>query len=95
MENQPLHMNHRCALCGKVTDKSKFLSWHLNSEIHKQKMEEIERERERMKKVIKNTYELRELETRLENVQLSLVVGFRGVFREKELREKATYSMKR
>ena len=34
---------------------------------------------------MKNTYELRELEARLENVQLSLVVGFRGVFGEKEL----------
>ena len=70
MENISLHVNHRCMLCGKVIDKYKFLSRHLNSKMHKQKMEEIEREREIMK-VMNETDKLRDLEERLENVIVS------------------------
>ena len=70
MENEPLYMYHRCVLCGKVIDKYKFLSRHLNSKIHRQKMEEILREREIMK-VMNKTDKLRELEERLENVIVS------------------------
>ena len=50
--------------------KYKFLSRHLNSKIHKRKMEEIEREREIMK-VMNKTDKLRELEERMENVIVS------------------------
>ena len=57
-------------LCDKDIHKYKFLSRHLNSKIHKQKMEEIEREREIMK-VMNKTDKLRELEKRLENVTVS------------------------
>ena len=57
-------------LCGKDIVKYKFLSRHLNSKIHKQKMEEIKREREVMK-IKNNTDGLRELDERLENVIVS------------------------
>ena len=70
MENLSLYVNHRCVLCGKVIDKYKFLSRHLNSKIHKQKMKEIEREREIMK-IMNKADKLRELEERLENVIVS------------------------
>ena len=70
MENVSLYVKHRCVLCGKVIDKYKFLSRHLNSKIHRQKMEELERERENMKAMNK-TDKLRELEERLENVIVS------------------------
>ena len=70
MENVFFSVNHRCVLCGKVIDKYIFWSRHLNIKIHKQKMEEIEREREIMK-VMNNTDKLRELEERLENVIVS------------------------
>ena len=43
-----------------------FLSRHLNSKIRKPKMEEIERERERIMKELVRVNELRELEDRLE-----------------------------
>ena len=50
MENLSfLYVNHRCVLCGKVIDKYEFLSRYLNSKMHRQKMEEILRERENMK----------------------------------------------
>ena len=49
----------------------KFLSRHLNRKIHKQKMEEIERERVRIMKELVRMDELRELEERLENVVVS------------------------
>ena len=70
MENVSLHVYHRCMLCGKDIVKYKFLSRHLNSKIHKQKIKEIERERESMK-VMNNTDGLREIEERLENVIVS------------------------
>ena len=57
-------------LCDKVIHKYKLLSRHLNSKIHKQKMEEIERER-RIMKMMNKTDKLRELEERLENVIIS------------------------
>ena len=63
-------MYHWCMLCGKVIDKYKFLSRHLNSKMHKQKMEEIEREREIMK-VMNKADKVRELEEKLENVIVS------------------------
>ena len=70
MENVSLHVKHRCVLCGKDIDKYKLLSRHLNSKIHKQKMKEIEREREIMK-IMNKADKLRELEERLENVIVS------------------------
>ena len=70
MENVSLYVNHRCMLCDKVIHKYKFLSRHLNSKIHKQKMEEILRERETMKARNK-TDKLRELDERMENVIVS------------------------
>ena len=70
MEDLSLNVNHRCVLCGKVVDKYKFLSRHLNSKIHKQKMEEIPRERENMK-AMNNTDKLRELDERMENAIVS------------------------
>ena len=70
MENVSLYVKHRCVLCGKDIDKYKFLCRHLNSKIHKQKMEELERERETMK-VMNKTDKLKELEERLENIIVS------------------------
>ena len=70
MEDKHLYMNHCCMLCGKVIGKYKLLSRHLNSKIHKQKMEEILREREIMK-VMNKTDKMRELEERLENIIVS------------------------
>lgn len=70
MENLSLYVNHRCVLCGKVIDKYKFLSRHLNSKMHRQKMEEILRERETMKARNKAD-KLRELDERLENIIVS------------------------
>ena len=70
MENVSLYVKHRCVLCGKDIVKYKFLSRHLNSKIHKQKMEEIQREREVMK-IMNNTDGLRKLDERLENVIVS------------------------
>ena len=64
-------MNHRCEMGGKVIDVYKFLSRHLNSKIHKQKMEETERERERIKKVMQNTDELSEREEGMDNIMVS------------------------
>ena len=64
-------MNHRWVFCGRVIDKSKMLSSHLNSKVHEPKMEEIEREKERFKKVIRNTDKLRQLEERWENIIVS------------------------
>ena len=58
-------------LCDKAIGKYKFLSRHLNSKIHKQKMEEIEQERARIMKEVVRTDKLRELEERLENVIVS------------------------
>ena len=57
-------------LCDKVIHKYKFLSRHLNSKIHKQKIEEILRER-RIMKMMNKTDKLRELDERLENVIVS------------------------
>ena len=71
MEDKHLYMKHCCILCGKVIGKYKFLSRHLNSKIHKQKMEEIEQERARIMKEVVRTDKLRELEERLENVIVS------------------------
>ena len=62
-------------LCDKVIHKYKFLSRHLNSKMHKQKMEEIEREREIMK-VMNKTDKLRELDERMENIIVSYRVHF-------------------
>ena len=70
MENVSLYVYHRCVLCGKDIHKYKFLSRHLNSKIHRQKMDEIERER-RIMKMMNKTDKLRELEERLENVIIS------------------------
>ena len=70
MENLSLYVNHSCVLCGKVIGKYNFLSRHLNSRMHRQKMEEILRERENMK-AMNNTDKLRELEERLENIIVS------------------------
>ena len=70
MENVSLYVNYRCMLCDKVIHKYKFLSRHLNSKIHKQKMEEILRERETMKARNKAD-KLRELDERLENIIVS------------------------
>ena len=42
-----------------------------DSKIHKQKMEEIERERERIKKVMQNTDELSEREEGMDNMMVS------------------------
>ena len=70
MENVSLYVNHRCMLCDKVIHKYKFLSRHLNSKIHKQKMEEILRER-RIMKMMNKTGKLRELDERLENIIVS------------------------
>ena len=70
MQNVSLHVKHRCVLCSKDIDKYKFLSRHLNSKMHKQKMEEIEREREIMK-VMNKTDKLRELDERIENIIIS------------------------
>ena len=70
MEHKHLDVYHRCVLCGKVVDKYKFLNLHLNSKLHKQKMEELERERDIMK-VIRNADVLRELDERLENMIVS------------------------
>ena len=75
MQNVSLYVKHRCVLCGKDINKYKFLSRHLNSKMHKQKMEEIEREREIMK-VMRKTDKLRELEERLENIIVSYRVHF-------------------
>ena len=72
MEINPLYMYHRCMLCDKAIDKYKFLSRHLNSKMHKQRMEEIERKRKHMKAMNK-TDKLRELEETMENV----IVSFR------------------
>ena len=58
-------------LCDKAIDKYKFLSRHLNSKMHKQRMEEIERERVRIMKEAVRMDELRALEERLENVIVS------------------------
>ena len=70
MENVSLYVNHRCMLCDKVIHKYKFLSRHLNSKMHRQKMEEMERER-RIMKMMNKTDGLRKLEERLENVIVS------------------------
>ena len=70
MENVSLYVNHRCMLCDKVIHKYKFLSRHLNSKIHGQKMDEIERER-RIMKMMNNADKLRELDERMENIIVS------------------------
>ena len=62
-------------LCDKVIHKYKFLSRHLNSKIHKQKMEEILRER-RIMKMMNKTDKLRELDERMENIIVSYRVHF-------------------